>query len=75
MNVKKSKSELKDRIWKIRDYIQELEDAKDGIIDYLNPTKKKNDKGFEKQAIAISTLEKPEIQVAVHGFETYPRRA
>jgi len=43
MNVKKSKSELKDRIWKIRDYIQELEDAKDEIIDYLNPTKKMDD--------------------------------
>ena len=43
MNVKKSKSELKDRIWKIRDYIQELEDVKDNIIDYLNPTKKMDD--------------------------------
>jgi len=28
------------RIWKIRDYIQELEDIKDGIIDFLNSRKK-----------------------------------
>ena len=38
MNEKKSKSDLLDRIWKIRDYIQELEDVKDEIIKFLNPT-------------------------------------
>ena len=28
------------RIWKIRDYIQDLEDIKDGIIDFLNSRNK-----------------------------------
>ena len=31
------------RIWKIRDYIQELEDIKDGIVDFLNSHKKLDD--------------------------------
>ena len=31
------------RIWKIRDYIQELEDIKDGIVDFLNSRKKLDD--------------------------------
>jgi hypothetical protein len=35
MNEKKSKSEMTDRIWKIRDHIQELEKANEYIIDYL----------------------------------------
>ncbi len=30
------------RIWKIRDYIQDLEDIKDGIIDFLNSRNKLN---------------------------------
>jgi len=34
------KNKTVERIWKIRDYIQELEDIKDGIIDYLNSRKK-----------------------------------
>ncbi|MHA1242724.1 MAG: hypothetical protein ACTSQU_18355 [Promethearchaeota archaeon] len=28
------------RIWKIRDFIQDLEDIKDGIVDFLNSRKK-----------------------------------
>ena len=35
MSEKKSKSELIERVWKIRDFIQDLEDIKDEIIEYL----------------------------------------
>ena len=35
MSEKKSKSELIERVWKIRDFIQDLEDIKDKIIKYL----------------------------------------
>jgi hypothetical protein len=38
-NLNDKKVVLK-RIWKIRDHIQELEDIKDGIIDFLNSRKK-----------------------------------
>ncbi len=34
------KNKTIERIWKIRDYIQELEDIKDGIIHFLNSRKK-----------------------------------
>ena len=34
------KNKTVERIWKIRDYIQELEDIKDGIINFLNSRKK-----------------------------------
>lgn len=35
MSEKNSKSELLDRVWKIRDFIQDLENIKDEIIEYL----------------------------------------
>lgn len=38
MNDEKNKR--MERIWKIRDYIQELEDIKEGIINFLNTRKK-----------------------------------
>ncbi|MCK4383608.1 MAG: hypothetical protein KAW66_09970, partial [Candidatus Lokiarchaeota archaeon] len=34
------KNKTIERIWKIRDYIQELEDIKEGIINFLNSRKK-----------------------------------
>ena len=37
------KNKTIERIWKIRDYIQELEDIKDGIIHFLNSRKKLDD--------------------------------
>jgi|GEM_PF-6926122 len=40
-----------------------------GYVYYSARTKKKNDKGFEKQAIAISTLKKPEIQESFKLYE------
>ena len=35
-----NKKDALERIWKIRDYIQDLEDIKDGIIGFLNSRKK-----------------------------------
>ncbi|MFW9899278.1 MAG: hypothetical protein ACFFDO_08475 [Candidatus Thorarchaeota archaeon] len=46
MNDKKSKSELTDRIWKIRDYIQELENDKEDIIDYLTSKNNSDDGAY-----------------------------
>jgi len=43
MSADEKLSDKKDaikRIWKIRDYIQDLEDIKDGIIDFLNSRNK-----------------------------------
>lgn len=36
----KDKNKTLERIWKIRDYIQELEDIKEGIVNFLNSRKK-----------------------------------
>jgi hypothetical protein len=39
----RKESNIKERMWKIRTYVQELENVKDGIIDFLHSRKKLDD--------------------------------